>query len=799
MKKYRGSPLALFIFLGILLSESVWGNTLQFRAGDEISVFSDKAYRRDAGRLFEAVGNVVISHHNDTLYGESASLNIETGELLVEGNVRYITENMTLYGSKIFYNIKDKKLKVHNARVISSGYYVVSKLISREKKDLYNATEAEYTTCRDCPESWSVFGQDVELTPKQYIRIKHALVKINGVVVLYLPYVIFPIKKERESGLLFPKFSTSFSEGVSYQQPWFWAIADDKDATVTPAFFGKRGMGSELQYRQIFTPDSWFEFNSLSLMDKEYSPYSDFNDHSFYRAYLNYEHNWQADNNNQHHLKMSYLRDNDILNDFSDFTDEYQRNASVGLSAFWDRRFENFDFSFRTSYQKNTLQEETLSFDDKYVQTVPQFSFSVMPTSLLRSKSFGMKRLSFGMELEGSSFRQNHQEEDLYLRNAHRTHIAPYLNWDIGYLGPIHIQSQAEFAHQKYWFRDSKEDSMEKYGTTLTTELKLELEKVIGLSYREKIEFERIPEEEKKKIKEAALKSEEELKYQEHLIGKLADIEKNQEIEGVVKERFGYKHAQELKLLHHYTTVEKIFGNKKFAEQIESSQGWFDYKDAVKTKEHLAGDVSSSTNIPVLNTLEFQWNNSVIKKTSRGQNSFADNTTLRDNFIYSKVAHFDLSQGIELRSSDSQEEDWQDRLTRLKVETGFSIMDVGIFLREYYFHQTSSHIMDLVFRYTHQLGYLSLTHRWNDSVSPNQKDLILKSETRVFPSILFGYNLDYDLLEKRQTAARYSALYSPANNCWQLELNYRQDLVDNQFSFAFLVNFSDNRFTGVSR
>ncbi|MFN8370820.1 MAG: hypothetical protein U0T83_09390 [Bacteriovoracaceae bacterium] len=40
---------------------------------------------------FEALGNVVITHHDETIYGEAASLNMQTGDVIVKGNVRYIS------------------------------------------------------------------------------------------------------------------------------------------------------------------------------------------------------------------------------------------------------------------------------------------------------------------------------------------------------------------------------------------------------------------------------------------------------------------------------------------------------------------------------------------------------------------------------------------------------------------------------------------------------------------------------------------------------------------------------------
>ena len=57
---------------------------------------------------------------------------------------------------------------------------------------------------------------DVHITLNEYIRIWHAYVKAKGVSILYLPYLILPIKKERESGLLSPTLSLTNREGYHF-------------------------------------------------------------------------------------------------------------------------------------------------------------------------------------------------------------------------------------------------------------------------------------------------------------------------------------------------------------------------------------------------------------------------------------------------------------------------------------------------------------------------------------------------------------------------------------------------------
>ena len=154
--------LGLLLFLGVsfFLPKDLFARTsFDFKKGDDIQILSDKAYRRTSKSEYNAIGNVVIVHGTEMLYGEKASLKYGEGTLSVQGNVRYVGEGITFYGTSLFYNFKKNKFVVEDARVISDNFVVWGEVISRPKKGLVKATNAEYTTCRDCPESWSISGR----------------------------------------------------------------------------------------------------------------------------------------------------------------------------------------------------------------------------------------------------------------------------------------------------------------------------------------------------------------------------------------------------------------------------------------------------------------------------------------------------------------------------------------------------------------------------------------------------------------------------------------------------------------
>ena len=53
---------------------------------------------------------------------------------------------------------------------------------------------------------------------------------------------------------------------------------------------------------------------------------------------------------------------------------------------------------------------------------------------------------------------------------------------------------------------------------------------------------------------------------------------------------------------------------------------------------------------------------------------------------------------------------------------------------------------------------------------------------------------DMDLEANKTIRTTYSLDIMPHNNCWILNLNYRESLTNNQYSFNILFNFGDENF-----
>lgn len=723
----------------------------------------------------------------------------------VDGNVRFITQELTLYGSHLEYHALTGYAQVVNARIIHPQFNIVAREIHRRAEKVIEATEAEFTTCRDCVESWAVFGKKIMIYLDDRAEIHHGLAKIKGVSILYLPYMVVPLSK-RKSGVLFPRISTRVGEGLALEQPVFWAINEDKDATFTPTFWAKRGYGGDVEYRQRFAPARWFEGSTRLLNDTIYLPGKkdqSVSDQNYTRYFSEIENHWYYNSNWSHHFRYTATRDLDIVRDHPLYTDRKIISSDLGFNGHLDGRGERWSLSVQGDYSRNQLFGDPEEFDRNYVQTAPRLALGSTPFSLIQSDKPFLRHIMLGVDSSLTRFaRVNHQQSGL-IREASRVTANPYVNWNMINWGPLGIKTQAMLDYQRYHFpEEEREQNAEKYAVLLRTEASFTMDRIFGLSYEEKVTPEKLSPEEIKQLKSdgqyAGPKPLSRSRGQRRLVGKLPPFETSVKDEGVVVSRHAYRHSQEFKFIHHYITNESENGSDRFLSQIESNSGWFDYSDAIRSQEYLLGANITRTIVPPVNTLEFQWNNVLIKKSPKNTDWQTDQRYLRDNFSYSRTGYFNLSQGY-LLNRDEELQDFRDKLTRLAIQTGYEANRWSVSLSEYFFHRNSQHIFQLSGQ--RQFDFLNVLSAYNYNSFDQSKLNTLSAGAQVRPTDTVGvsYVRQIDLEAREDIRTIYAIDIMPHNNCWILSLDYQESIVGFRYGFNVLFNFGDERFSNYRR
>ncbi|MDR2788378.1 MAG: LPS assembly protein LptD [Candidatus Accumulibacter sp.] len=126
-----------------------------------------------------------------------------------------------------------------------------AKRIDFEGENQYRLLDNTFTTCPVDNDAWYVRTSELQLDyDHEAAKGRHATVYFKGVPILYSPWLSFSLNNERRSGFLPPSFGTNSDNGFEYEQPYYWNIAPNMDATISPRLMTKRGLqiGSEFRY-----------------------------------------------------------------------------------------------------------------------------------------------------------------------------------------------------------------------------------------------------------------------------------------------------------------------------------------------------------------------------------------------------------------------------------------------------------------------------------------------------------------------------------------------------------------------
>ncbi|OAG13201.1 hypothetical protein CC77DRAFT_1068086 [Alternaria alternata] len=207
-----------------------------------------------------AKGDVVITFSKGFLKADSVSMNRKTEDLLAEGHVTVVSEDDLLEGEKFTFNIKSKTGVAHKGNMFleENHFYITGSKIMKTGAATYHITDASATTCDGDVPDWRFMSRELDVTIDGYGTMKHGRFLLRDVPVFYIPFMLFPVKTSRQSGLLFPQIGYSRDKfGLDIEIPFFWAISNQVDATFYERYIEKRGFKEGVEFRYLISEDTF--------------------------------------------------------------------------------------------------------------------------------------------------------------------------------------------------------------------------------------------------------------------------------------------------------------------------------------------------------------------------------------------------------------------------------------------------------------------------------------------------------------------------------------------------------------
>ena len=269
-------------------------NGIAISKNENIKIIADNFVYDKIASTLNASGNVqIVSLENDLLISaKNINYNIADNKIISKqtSNIKDNQGNLILM-KEFIYNLDDNLVKLNKVKVIDVNKNILKldlaylnllskKLIGKDvfidfnNKDFDKQNEPRlkgltfqgdeknsiisggvFTTCKkndDCP-PWQLSAKKIRHDKtKKIIYYDKAWLKIYDQPVLYFPKFFHPDPTvKRQSGFLMPGFSESSNHGSAFQVPYFHAISENKDFTLTPSFYSNLNVLAQSEYREI--------------------------------------------------------------------------------------------------------------------------------------------------------------------------------------------------------------------------------------------------------------------------------------------------------------------------------------------------------------------------------------------------------------------------------------------------------------------------------------------------------------------------------------------------------------------
>jgi LPS-assembly protein len=198
-------------------------------------------------------GNVEIRTGQRLLRADEAEVDSVRRSAVLRGNVEYLDPTLHVRGTGGRFagdgtgGFEGAEFQLLEQSV--RGKASKAEVVDARRLEL---SDVWYTACPVGSDDWRLQANSISIDQQSQIGTgRDVKLEFQGVPILYLPYISFPVGVERKTGVLFPTVGSSSRSGTQVAVPWYWNIAPNYDATFTGRYMSQRGLRVDPQFRYL--------------------------------------------------------------------------------------------------------------------------------------------------------------------------------------------------------------------------------------------------------------------------------------------------------------------------------------------------------------------------------------------------------------------------------------------------------------------------------------------------------------------------------------------------------------------
>ena len=174
------------------------------------------------GDLVRFYGGVEVSQGYRRLQGDEATVNRETGEAVLTGNVTLREPGILLKGTRADIFSETGEATLENSQFVLHGDHLrgTAALLERDADGFIHVSDGSFSYCPPGNEDWLIRAETIDLDLVEGLgTARDATVDIAGLPVFYTPWLQFPLDDRRRTGLLWPDFGNDSTGGLDITAP----------------------------------------------------------------------------------------------------------------------------------------------------------------------------------------------------------------------------------------------------------------------------------------------------------------------------------------------------------------------------------------------------------------------------------------------------------------------------------------------------------------------------------------------------------------------------------------------------
>ena len=373
-------------------------------AGDEVLVSAGRLERRGEERVIVGEDTVVVRYRDLRLAADRAVYNEATQDIVADGNVVLDSGPDRLQGEHLELNLGTRVGFIERAQGFVQTYFFTGARIEKQGPDRYLVRGGTFTTCEGGLPDWSFHTTTAAVTVDEYLQAWNPSLHVQKVPVLYFPYAVFPVKRDRSTGLLVPGLNYTNRDGLVVRNSFYWAPRDNFDATLGLDYLQKTGWGANGEFRYLLAPRTQGVVNAYYLQDSS--------------GEAGTNERWALSTRNSHELPLGlqleaeafFQSDRTFRANYGD-TIEKRNDERTTASVYLKRSWSAWDFTLSGRHEVSLLTEQKTTLTRFPELTVDRTGTRLFGTELL-----------FKLDASGVGLRRENDKGEF---ETSRLHLAP--------------------------------------------------------------------------------------------------------------------------------------------------------------------------------------------------------------------------------------------------------------------------------------------------------------------------------------------------------------------------------------